>query len=63
MLNQGANRSFLGIDWIERPEGAISWGREISEPVLVGLAEGACRIEVYHGDAARLFSRAKVADL
>ena len=59
MHNLEANCSFLGIEWPEAPPtGDIG-----SEPVLAGLAEGVCRIEVYHGDAARLFSRAKPVDL
>ncbi len=34
-----------------------------SEPVLVARARGACEIEVYHGDLAKLFSRAEPTSL
>ncbi len=61
MLNLEVNRDLLGIEKIERmetPTAAV--GRE---PVLVGRASGACEIEVYHGDLARLFGRVKPAGL
>jgi len=61
LLNLKANQRLLGLDEIEYlkdPEGAV--GRD---PVLVCRAHGACEIEVYHGDLARLFSRARPADL
>ena len=61
MLNLEANRSLLGLVEIERlehPQSDIG-----SEPVLVGKAHGSCEVEVYHGDLARLFSRAKPADI
>jgi hypothetical protein len=60
-LNLEANRSLLGIDEIEylqSPKNAVG-----KDPVLVGRAHGACEIEVYHGDLARLFSRARPADV
>jgi len=58
ILNLEANRSILGIEKIERhkiPE------REIGgEPVLAAEAEGEnIKIEVYFGDATKLFSRAE----
>ncbi|MGB5100743.1 MAG: methyltransferase [Methanothrix sp.] len=61
LLNLEANRSLLGIDEIEylqSPKDAVG-----KEPVLVVRAHGACEIEVYHGDLARLFSRARPADV
>jgi hypothetical protein len=61
MLNLEANRSLLGLEEIERlerPRPSVG-----SEPVLVGRASGSCQVEVYHGDLARLFSRARPADL
>ncbi|MFZ3148469.1 MAG: methyltransferase [Methanothrix sp.] len=61
LLNLEANRSLLGIDEIEylqSPKDAVG-----KEPVLVVRAHGACEIEVYHGDLARLFSRARTADV
>jgi len=62
ILNLEANRSILGIERIERPETPAS---EIGgEPVLAAEAVGdACKIEVYFGDAERLFSRAEPVDL
>jgi hypothetical protein len=61
LLNLEVNRQILGIDEIEyheAPRGAV--GRE---PVLVGIAHGACDIEVYHSDLSRLFKRAAPAGL
>jgi SAM-dependent methyltransferase len=62
ILNLEANRSLLGIEKIERhktPEGEIG-----AESVLLAEAwGGGCRIEVYFGDAERLFSRAEATDL
>jgi SAM-dependent methyltransferase len=62
ILNLEANRSLLGIERIERhktPEGEIG-----AESVLLAEAwGGGCRIEVYFGDAERLFSRAEPTDL
>ena len=61
LMNLEVNRRSLGIEEIEHmetPKGMV--GRE---PVLVARAAGACRIEVYHGDLSRLFSRAKPAEL
>ena len=61
LMNLEVNRKMLGIEEIEHmetPKGMV--GRE---PVLVARAAGACRIEVYHGDLSRLFSRAKPAEL
>jgi len=61
MLNLDVNRALLGIDTIEQfefPNEDVG-----SEPKLVGLAEGECRIEVYHGDAKNLFTRAEPAEL
>ncbi len=61
LLNLEANRELLGIEEIEYPETS---SQEVGrEPVLVGRARGACDIEVYHGDLARLFERARPADL
>jgi hypothetical protein len=61
MLNLEANRSILGLEKIERLENPPS--KVGSEPVLVGIAGGSCRVEVYHGDLARLFSRVRPTDL
>lgn len=61
MLNLEVNKDLLGIEEIERletPSSAIG-----EEPVLVGRALGACEIEVYHGDLARLFCKAGPAGL
>ncbi len=62
ILNLEANQSILGIEKIERhktPAGEV--GRE---PSLVAEAWGdGCKIEVYFGDAERLFSRAEPTDL
>ena len=62
ILNLEANRSLLGIDRIERHE---TLEEEIGgEPVLAAEAWGdSCKIEVYFGDAERLFSRAEPTDL
>jgi len=61
ILNLEANRSILGIDRIERhktPAGEVG-----GEPVLAAEAEGeGCKIEVYFGDAERLFWRAEPTD-
>ena len=61
LLNLKANRDLLGIERIEYPQ--VSSHEVGTEPVLVGRASGACNIEVYHGDLARLFERASPADL
>ena len=62
ILNLEANRSILGIERIERPETPA--GEVGAEPVLAAEAEGdGCKIEVYFGDAERLFSRAEPTDL
>lgn len=61
MLNLEINRKLLGIDKIEYPESLSS--AVGGEPALVCRASGTCEIEVYHGDLARLFSRAMPADL
>ncbi|NYT01298.1 MAG: methyltransferase [Methanosarcinales archaeon] len=61
MMNLEANRDLLGIQEIQRPEAAVSLVG--GSPVLVGLATGDCRIEVYHGDLRKLFHRAGPADL
>ena len=61
MLNLQANRTLLGIEKIERfehPKCAVG-----GDPVLVGIARGACQIDVYHGDLKRLFSKAEPAGL
>lgn len=62
ILNLEANRSILGIDRIERyetPAGEIG-----GESVLAAEAWGEnIKIEVYFGDAERLFSRARPVDL
>ena len=62
ILNLEANRSILGIEKIERyklPAGEVG-----AESVLLAEAwGGGCRIEVYFGDAERLFSRAEPTDL
>ncbi len=61
LLNLEANRELLGIEDLEYPEHSRE---EVgTAPVLVGRARGACEIEVYHGDLARLFERAMPADL
>lgn len=61
ILNLEVNRSALGIGRVDRPEPSAS--DRGSYPVLVGLVEGEPRVEVYHGDLARLFSRAKPAEI
>jgi hypothetical protein len=61
MINLHANKDLLGIEKIERPE--ISKMPVGSEPVLVGVANGKCEIEVYHADLAKLFERAKPCDI
>lgn len=61
MINLEMNKDLLGIEKVEcleMPTSAVG-----KEPVLVGRASGACEIEVYHGDLARLFSRVKPASL
>lgn len=61
LMNLEVNRKMLGIEEIvhmETPTRMV--GRK---PVLVARTRGACRIEVYHGDLARLFSRARPAEL
>ena len=62
ILNLEANRSILGIDRIERHKLP---GDEVgAESVLAAEAFGeGCKIEVYFGDAERLFSRAEATDL
>ncbi len=62
ILNLEANRSILGIERIERPETpACEVG---AESVLAAEAFGeGCKIEVYFGDAEKLFSRAEPMDL
>jgi len=53
LLNLKANQRLLGLDEIEYLKApARTVGRE---PTLVCRAHGACEIEVYHGDLARLF--------
>lgn len=61
MINLEMNKDLLGIEKVERLETPAS--AVCKEPVLVGRASGACEIEVYHGDLARLFSRVKPAGL
>jgi hypothetical protein len=61
MLNLEVNRGLLGIEEIERLETPSSVIGE--EPVLIGRASGMCKIEVYHGDLARLFHRIGPAGL
>ncbi|MDM7934889.1 MAG: methyltransferase [Methanothrix sp.] len=61
ILNLRVNRVLLGIEDMEilaRPVGPVG-----GEPLLVCRADGACEIEVYHGDLSRLFSRVRPADL
>jgi hypothetical protein len=61
LTNLEVNRKLLGIEEIEYMETPTEMvGRE---PVLVARAGGACRIEVYHGDLSRLFTRARPSDL
>lgn len=62
ILNLEANRSILGIERIDRPETPVS---EVgAESVLAAEAFGeGCKIQVYFGDAERLFSRAEPTDL
>jgi len=60
-LNLEVNRSLLRIEEIEYPERpAEDVGRE---PMLAACAHGPAEIEVYHGDLARLFSRARPGEL
>jgi len=61
LLNLKANQRLLGWDEIEYPEGPA--GIVGREPVLVCRTRGACEVEVYHGDLARLFLRARPAGL
>ncbi len=61
LINLEANRELLGIEKIEHLEPATEMVG--SEPVLVARARGACEIEVYHGDLAKLFSRAEPTSL
>ncbi|HII06567.1 MAG TPA: methyltransferase [Methanotrichaceae archaeon] len=62
ILNLKANRSILGIEKIERPETPA--GEVGAESVLAAEAVGEnCKIEVYFGDAERLFSQAEPTDL
>lgn len=61
LMNLEANRKLLGIEEIEHLEPAS--GAVGGEPVLVARARGACEIEVYHGDIARLFSIAQATDM
>lgn len=62
ILNLEANRSILGIEKIERYK--LPGGEVGAESVLAAVAEGeGCKIEVYFGDAERLFSRADPTDL
>lgn len=62
ILNLEANRSLLGIDRIERHK--LPGGEVGAEPVLAAEAwSDKCKIEVYFGDAERLFSRAEPTDL
>jgi len=62
ILNLEANRSILGIERIERPETPA--GEVGAESVLAAEALGEnIKIEVYFGDAERLFSRAEPTDL
>ena len=60
-LNLEVNRRLLGIEEIEYPERL----EEVVgiEPRLVALAHGACEIELYHADLARLFSRVRPGQL
>jgi hypothetical protein len=63
LLNLNVNKGLLGIDEILYPEES---NRAVgTDSVLVALASvrGASQIEVYHGDLARLFSRAKPAEI
>ena len=61
LMNLEVNRKMLGIEEIEHMETPTRMvGRK---PVLVARTRGACRIDVYHGDLARLFSRARPAEL
>lgn len=61
LLNLEVNKRLLGIDEILHPEESnCAVG---TDPVLVASARGASQIEVYHGDLARLFSRAKPAEI
>lgn len=62
ILNLEANRSLLGIEKIERHK--LPGGEVGAESVLAAEAWGdSCKIEVYFGDAERLFSRAEPTDL
>jgi hypothetical protein len=62
ILNLEANRSILGIEKIERPETPA--GEIGAESVLAAETVGEnIKIEVYFGDAEKLFSRAEPTDL
>jgi len=62
ILNLEANRSILGIKKIERHK--LPAGEVGGDPVLAAEAwSDKCKIEVYFGDAERLFSRADPTDL
>lgn len=61
LLNLKANQELLGIEEIEYPEASTE--PVGTAPILVGRARGACDIEVYHGDLARLFERVGPSDL
>ena len=64
LLNLEVNRKLLGIDEIDCIELPGSNAGPVGhEPILVCRASGACRIEVYHGDLARLFGKAEPAKL
>jgi len=69
MINLEANRTLLGIEEIEH-FGFSDEGKDVgedvdvgTEPKLVGLASGVCEFEVYHGDAKRLFEKARPSGL
>lgn len=63
LLNLEVNKKLLGImeiEYIQSFEELAPVGREAK---LVCRAGGACKIEVYHGDLTRLFSRTEPAEL
>lgn len=63
LLNIEVNRKLLGITEIEYTESLEELAPKGREARLVCRAGGACRIEVYHGDLTRLFSKAEPAEL
>lgn len=64
LLNLEVNKKLLGIDKIDCIEPLGGHGDCVGhEPRLVCRADGACKIEVYHGDLIRLFGKAMPTEL